>query len=359
MPLRVVLRGIADALDGHAHLRAATARSAASPTARRRWRRRASAGRRRWPWRRGRSGLDLPAVLRGLRARPRAARSASGRAASKAAEAAAAAATRTGGTGAGSRTSSAGSRAGGARASRRSATTRTLPTRLEPRRPRSRRTLAPYRERMPARVLEQIRRGLAGAPAAGASRPAAAEPLPPGLHRGGRRAHVPSGAALPATGSRSRSRRASIAAWAWRAHEGQVVFVPRGLPGDRLRVRVETVRPGYVEGRTEAIARRPRRSGAPSPCPYVAACGGCAYQELDYAAQLRLKEAVLRESLRRAGAPWEGDDRRPCLARGGLAHCAPRSTSSSSGRGRAGSACTRRARTAWWTSSAASSSRRP
>ncbi len=89
-------------------------------------------------------------------------------------------------------------------------------------------------------------------------------------------------------------------------HEGQVVFVPRAFPSDRLRVRVETARPGYVQGRSEAVltASRERR---PSPCPYVPRCGGCAYQELDYTAQLRLKEDVLRESLRRAGAPWDGD----------------------------------------------------
>jgi 23S rRNA (uracil1939-C5)-methyltransferase len=89
-------------------------------------------------------------------------------------------------------------------------------------------------------------------------------------------------------------------------HEGQVVFVPRAFPSDRLRVRVETARPGYVEGRSEALlAGSPDRRA--SPCPYVPRCGGCAYQELDYAAQLRLKEDVLRESLRRAGAPWEGE----------------------------------------------------
>jgi 23S rRNA (uracil1939-C5)-methyltransferase len=88
-------------------------------------------------------------------------------------------------------------------------------------------------------------------------------------------------------------------------HEGQVVFVPRAFPADRVRVRVETARPGYVQGRVEALlgASAERRT---SPCPYVPRCGGCAYQELDYEAQLRLKEDVLRESLRRAGAGWEG-----------------------------------------------------
>jgi 23S rRNA (uracil1939-C5)-methyltransferase len=89
-------------------------------------------------------------------------------------------------------------------------------------------------------------------------------------------------------------------------HEGQVVFVPRAFPSDRLRVRVETSRPGYVEGRPEALLQGSSDRRA-SPCPYVPRCGGCAYQELGYEAQLRLKEDVLRESLRRAGAPWDGE----------------------------------------------------
>ena len=84
-------------------------------------------------------------------------------------------------------------------------------------------------------------------------------------------------------------------------HQGQVIFVPRALPGDHVRARVEAVRSGYVEASLEALlAGSPERR--PSPCPHVPRCGGCAYQELDYAAQLRLKEGVLRESLQRAGA---------------------------------------------------------
>jgi len=42
-----------------------------------------------------------------------------------------------------------------------------------------------------------------------------------------------------------------------------------------------------------------------SPCPFFDRCGGCAYQHLDYGAQLRLKEAILRESLLRAGVRWD------------------------------------------------------
>lgn len=91
-------------------------------------------------------------------------------------------------------------------------------------------------------------------------------------------------------------------------HEGQVVFVPRGLPGDRLRVRVGSLSRGYVRAAIEEpLAPGPGRRA--SPCPFFARCGGCAYQELGYAEQLRLKEQILRESLERAGVPWEGEIR--------------------------------------------------
>jgi 23S rRNA (uracil1939-C5)-methyltransferase len=87
-------------------------------------------------------------------------------------------------------------------------------------------------------------------------------------------------------------------------HQGQVVFVPRGRPGDRLRVRVESVTPGYARAVTESLLGA-GPAQRPSPCPAFEQCGGCAYQHTDYAAQLRLKEDILRESLSRAGVAWE------------------------------------------------------
>lgn len=89
-------------------------------------------------------------------------------------------------------------------------------------------------------------------------------------------------------------------------HEGQVVFVPRAIPGDRVRARIESVTPGYVRAVPEALVQGAAERRA-SPCPLFTKCGGCAYQDVDYAAQLRLKEAILRESLSRAGVRWEGE----------------------------------------------------
>jgi 23S rRNA (uracil1939-C5)-methyltransferase len=89
-------------------------------------------------------------------------------------------------------------------------------------------------------------------------------------------------------------------------HEGRVIFVPRAHPGDRVQARVSEVHAGWAEAAlVEVLEPSPERK--PSPCPYVPRCGGCAYQDYDDAAELRLKESVLRESLARAGAAWEGE----------------------------------------------------
>lgn len=87
-------------------------------------------------------------------------------------------------------------------------------------------------------------------------------------------------------------------------HHGQVVFVPRGLPGDRLRVRVASVTPGYVKAEIEQVLDAGPGRVAPR-CPHFAECGGCAYQHAEPAAQAALKEAVLVDALRRAGTAWD------------------------------------------------------
>jgi len=86
-------------------------------------------------------------------------------------------------------------------------------------------------------------------------------------------------------------------------HEGRAVFVPRGLPGERLRVHVTSVEKGFARAQAEEVLV-PSPSRRKAPCPHAESCGGCAYQELDYAAQLSLKRDVVTEALRRAGAPF-------------------------------------------------------
>ena len=89
-------------------------------------------------------------------------------------------------------------------------------------------------------------------------------------------------------------------------HQGQVVFIPRAVPGDVVRARVQSVSSGYVRATPEElITPGPFRRAA--PCPHASLCGGCTYQGYEYEAQLRVKEGVLREALARAGVAWSGD----------------------------------------------------
>src|SRR5205823_3742308 len=74
-------------------------------------------------------------------------------------------------------------------------------------------------------------------------------------------------------------------------HEGRVVFVDRGLPGDRVRARTTRVKRGFAEARLEAI-EGPSPARVPAPCPHFRdqRCGGCRFQDLGYPAQLAAKE---------------------------------------------------------------------
>ncbi|MGB6727159.1 MAG: 23S rRNA (uracil(1939)-C(5))-methyltransferase RlmD [Terracidiphilus sp.] len=82
--------------------------------------------------------------------------------------------------------------------------------------------------------------------------------------------------------------------------EGKAVFVPLTLPGEQARVRiVEDKRSHAVAEAEEIVAPSPDRIMA--ACPHFGVCGGCNYQHATYEAQLGLKQAILRETLERAG----------------------------------------------------------
>jgi 23S rRNA (uracil1939-C5)-methyltransferase len=83
-------------------------------------------------------------------------------------------------------------------------------------------------------------------------------------------------------------------------HDGFVVFVRRGLPGDVVRARVTKVQRRHAEAvATEVVSAGPHRVHA--PCVHYPACGGCRFQDLAYDAQLGAKAAWVHDSLRRIG----------------------------------------------------------
>jgi len=85
--------------------------------------------------------------------------------------------------------------------------------------------------------------------------------------------------------------------------DGFVVFVRRGLPGDRVRARVTKVKRGFAEAiATDVLSSGPQRVDA--PCAHYPTCGGCRFQDLAYDVQVAQKEAQVRDALQRiAGIP--------------------------------------------------------
>jgi 23S rRNA (uracil1939-C5)-methyltransferase len=80
--------------------------------------------------------------------------------------------------------------------------------------------------------------------------------------------------------------------------DGFVIFVRRGLPGDRVRARVTKVKRSHAEAlATEVVRPGPERVDA--PCAHFPACGGCRFQDLAYEAQLAQKEMQVRDAFQR------------------------------------------------------------
>jgi len=90
--------------------------------------------------------------------------------------------------------------------------------------------------------------------------------------------------------------------------EGKAVFVPLVLPGETARVQIveDRAKRGYAKAElVELVDGAAERVEA--PCAHFGPCGGCHYQHAAYAAQLGMKQQILRETLERAGVKAPDD----------------------------------------------------
>ncbi len=89
-------------------------------------------------------------------------------------------------------------------------------------------------------------------------------------------------------------------------HDGKAVFVAGGLPGELLEVEPRRRAKGVWQADLLRVLQ-PSPLRIQAPCPWYGECGGCHYQHMGYDAQLESKQAILLETLRRAGGiHWEG-----------------------------------------------------
>jgi 23S rRNA (uracil1939-C5)-methyltransferase len=78
--------------------------------------------------------------------------------------------------------------------------------------------------------------------------------------------------------------------------DGQVVFVPLGVAGDRARVRIVERRRSFSRAELlEVLEPGPGRREP--PCPHAGACGGCQWQQVIYGEQIAAKQAVVARAL--------------------------------------------------------------
>jgi 23S rRNA (uracil1939-C5)-methyltransferase len=81
---------------------------------------------------------------------------------------------------------------------------------------------------------------------------------------------------------------------------GKVVFLDAGLPGETVLAEIISSRPRYSQGKVrDIVSRSSLRIDA--PCRHFGACGGCSWQDLDYAEQLTFKKRHVVECLARIG----------------------------------------------------------
>jgi 23S rRNA (uracil1939-C5)-methyltransferase len=90
---------------------------------------------------------------------------------------------------------------------------------------------------------------------------------------------------------------------------GSTVFVPFVLPGEQVRA-AETARKKNLVWTKLLQVTSASKERSKALCPHFQTCGGCHYQHIPPAEQVRLKKEILRETLSRLGGiVWEGEIR--------------------------------------------------
>lgn len=85
-----------------------------------------------------------------------------------------------------------------------------------------------------------------------------------------------------------------------RLPDGKTVFVPYTIPGERVSVDITVNKKRYARAKlTQIIASSPHR--IKPLCKHYMFCGGCHLQHIAYDEQVRLKQKILAEQVKKAG----------------------------------------------------------
>ena len=88
--------------------------------------------------------------------------------------------------------------------------------------------------------------------------------------------------------------------------DGNTVFVPYVLPGEEVRATAKTKKKRLIWAELLEVSSPAKERGR-AKCAHFQKCGGCHYQHISPAEQLRLKKEILGETLSRLGGiAWDG-----------------------------------------------------
>lgn len=83
-----------------------------------------------------------------------------------------------------------------------------------------------------------------------------------------------------------------------RLPDGRAVFIPFTLPGEVVEVEILEDKPRYARAWPIQILEKSKDRIKPR-CIHFGECGGCQYQNLNYAKQIEVKEAILKDQFQR------------------------------------------------------------
>jgi len=79
-----------------------------------------------------------------------------------------------------------------------------------------------------------------------------------------------------------------------------VIFVDKGIPGQKVRVMVKKKKERYAETVfMELLEESP--DAIPATCSWFGKCGGCVWQTMEYEEQLKIKHSIVSEAIKHVG----------------------------------------------------------
>jgi len=87
-------------------------------------------------------------------------------------------------------------------------------------------------------------------------------------------------------------------------HDGMIIFVPGGIIGENIDIRIIKITSSYAIAKIETINTKSENRVDETACPVFKLCGGCESQHIKYDFQLNIKDVIVKNTLNRQGVEY-------------------------------------------------------